>query len=519
MNEQNNDNSLREANPRYKWAVTFCVMIGSLLVVLDTVIVNVGLPNIMASFGTNLDTIQWVVTSYMLTMAIMMPTSGWAGEVLGHKNLYLLSMSVFLIGSIFCALSWNIESLIFFRALQGIGGGALMPISMVIIFEVFPQRQRGLAMGVYGLGVSMGPAIGPTVGGYLIDKFDWPAMFWINIPIGIGGLLATMIIVKEIRPRRSLKFDWFGFATLSLFLITFLLALSRGRTEGWGSNYIITLFLISMLSLVAFLIIELRTPQPLIDLKLYRITVYTVATIVSVFVGMVMFSVNFLTPLFLQNVIGMDALQTGMMVFPGALVAAVFLPTSGWLSDRTDPRIPIFIGIAGFLVSTYLGTKLNVRSSDAYILAMILTRGVGLAMIFPPLLNTAMGYIQPSKLGMASGLLNVTRQIGGTFGVAITGTLLGTRVAVHEQTMGEAVEASSMGAQNAISGLQGLLHGSGMTDFMAHNASLSLIKQYISGQALASAFDDSFWVLFVIFSFVTIPTLILRKRKGGHAHP
>ncbi len=512
--EESNHNSLRD-NPRYKWAVTFCIMLGSLMVILDSVIVNVGLPNIMASFGVNVNKVQWVVTSYLLTMAIMMPTAGWAGEVLGHKNLYLFSLIIFLIGSVFCALSWNIETLIFSRALQGIGGGSLMPISMVIIFQAFPERQRGLAMGVYGLGVSMGPAIGPTLGGFLIDKFGWPAMFWINIPIGAVGILATLIIVKEIRPRRMLKFDWPGFAAMSLFLTTLLLALSRGRSEGWGSNYILSLLSITIGAVVAFLIIERRTSQPLIDLSLYKITVYAGATIVSVFVGVVMFAATFLTPLFLQNIMGMDALQTGMMVFPGALVAGIFLPVAGWLSDRTDPRIPIYIGIAGFLMSAYLGISLDARSSDAFILAMVITRGVGLAMIFPPLLNTAMSYISPMKMGMASGLITVIRTIGGIFGVAITSTLLEKRAVVHELTMGEAIETSSMATRNAITKLQGLLHSSGYSDSITDHASLALIKQYISGQALVSAFDDCFWVLFIIFGFVVIPAWIIKKKKIG----
>jgi DHA2 family multidrug resistance protein len=499
-------------DPRYKWYVTACTMVGTLMVILDTVIVNVGLPKIMASFGVNVDTGQWVVTSYMLTMAIMMPTVGWAGEVLGHRNLYLLSLSIFTFGSIFCALSWNIESLIFFRSIQGIGGGALMPISMVIIFESFPERQRGLAMGIYGLGASMGPAIGPTVGGYLIDKFNWPSMFWINVPTGIAGIIATLVVMKEIRSRRKLKFDFIGFATMSVFLIALLLALSQGKREGWHSNYIVSLFVISLIAVIVFLLLERRTAQPIIDLKLYKSAVYTAATLVSVFLGIIMFSSTFLTPLFLQNILGMDALQTGLMVFPGAIVTAVLLPTSGWLADRIDPRIPMAIGITGFLASAYLGMQLDARSSDAFILAMVMLRGVGIAMIFPPLLNAALMYVSPLKVGMASGLINVMRQIGGTFGVAITSTLLESRAVVHEFTMGEAIDSASYGARNAIKGLSHLLQGSGLVDSAAHPASLAILKRYISGQAIISAFDDSFWVLFVIFSFAIIPTIVIRKK-------
>jgi EmrB/QacA subfamily drug resistance transporter len=447
-------------------------------------------------------------------MAIMMPTVGWAGEVLGHKNLYLLSLVVFTIGSIFCALSWNIESLIFFRALQGVGGGALMPISMVIIFEAFPEEQRGLGMGIYGLGASMGPAIGPTIGGYLIDKFNWPSMFWINVPTGIVGIMLTMAIVKDVRSRRKIKFDFLGFITMSLFLTTLLLALVQGRKEGWDSNYIISLFVIALISIIFFAVFERKVKPPFLDLSLYKSAVYTSATLVSVFMGIVMFGSTLLTPLFLQNVLNMDALQTGLMVFPGAIVTAVLLPTSGWMADRFDPRFPIGIGITGFLVSAYLGMQLEARSSDAFILAMVMCRGVGIAMIFPPLLNTALMYVSPLKIGMASGLITVMRQIGGTFGVALTSTMLENRMAVHELTMGESINTASMGTRNAMSGLQGLLQGSGIADSTTHAASLSLIKQYISSQALVFAFDDCFWIIFVIFIFVVIPAGVVRKRAG-----
>ncbi len=512
MNEQNSHTSLSDGDPRYKWYITFCTMIGTLMVIMDTVIVNVGLPKIMASFGVNVNTAQWIVSSYMLSMAIMMPTVGWAGEVLGHKNLYLLSLTVFTIGSVFCALSWNIESLIFFRALQGIGGGALMPISMVIIFEAFPEEQRGLGMGIYGLGASMGPAIGPTVGGYLIDKFNWPSMFWINVPAGILGIMLTISIVKDIRPRRKIKFDFMGFITMSLFLTTLLLALVQGRLEGWDSNYIISLLSVALVSIIVFAMVERKANPPFIDLSLYKSGVYSSATIVSVFMGIVMFGATLLLPLFLQSVHNMNTLQTGLMVFPGAIVTAGLLPTSGWMADRFDPRLPMSIGITGFLISVYLGMRLDARSSDAFILALVIFRGVGIAMIFPPLMNTALMYVSPMKVGMASGLLNVMRQIGGTFGVALTSTMLEKRMAVHELTMGESINTASMGTQNALSGLQGLLHGSGVADSTTRAASLSLIKQYISGQALVSAFSDCFWIIFVIFIFVVIPAGAIRKK-------
>lgn len=515
MSKPDSSLSPLETNPRYKWQITACTMLGTLMVILDTVIVNVGLPKIMASYGVNVDTVQWVVTSYMLTMAIMMPTVGWAGEVLGHKNLYIFSLVIFTFGSIFCALSWNIGSLIFFRSLQGIGGGALMPISMVIIFDSFPEKQRGLAMGLYGLGASMGPAIGPTIGGYLIDTFNWPSMFWINVPTGIVGIIGTLAVMKEIRPRRKIKFDVVGFTTMSLFLTTFLLALSQGRQEGWQSNYIVSLFLVALISIIVFMLAERRITHPFIDLTLYKSGVYTAATLVSVFLGIMMFGSTFLTPLFLQTVLGMDALQTGLRLFPGAIVTGLLLPTSGWLADRIDPRIPIAFGIAGFLVSGYLGMTLDASSSDAHILAIVMTRGVGIAMVFPPLMTTALMYVPGLKVGTASGLINVMRQIGGTFGVALTSTLLEKRVAVHEFTMGEAVNSASYGARSAINWLQGFLNGSGFVDSTSYPASLSLIRNYISGQALISAFNDCFWLLLIVFIFVVIPAAAIRKR----AHP
>src|SRR5215831_9004351 len=301
--------------PSYKWWVTWTIMIGSFLFALDTTIVNIAIPKIMTSISADLNQIQWVLIIYMIGMAVVMPAAGWLSDLCGHKWLYTGSLVVFTLSSALCGMAWSPASLIFFRLLQGLGAGAIAPTAMAVIFRVFPPQQRGLGMGIYSLGWTFGPILGPTLGGYLTDTISWRAIFYINLPIGIIGVaLAATIMAADLSQRRPRQLDLLGLVTMAIFVVTVLLALSQGNIEGWNSHYIILLFVISRLAWVLFLGVELRVRDPLVDLHLYRNSTYAVATFVGVLMGFGMFGQNLLVPLFLEDYLEHTALQAALLM-------------------------------------------------------------------------------------------------------------------------------------------------------------------------------------------------------------
>ena len=373
-----------EKNPLYKWLIVISVMSDAFMVVLDTTVVNVALPKIMAGLGVNLQKIQWVVTAYMLTMAVMMPSVGWLSARIGNKVLFISSLAIFTVSSIFCGASWNADVLILFRAFQGVGAGALMPIAMVIIFETFQPEQRGFAMGIYGIGATFGPAIGPTLGGYLTEHFSWHLIFYINVPIGLLGIFLALIILPAGKIKKGMTFDFWGFLTMAIGLGCLLTALSNGQLESWTSSYILTLFTVATFGLAAFFWIESRVSQPFIDLSVYGTFTYAMATTVFIIQGIGLYGSTFLIPMFFESMLGYTPLQAGILMLPMALVVAVVLPIAGRVADRMDGRIPIVFGVLFSAISLYWLSFVDLGTSRSTAYWMLIFRGFGLGFIFPP---------------------------------------------------------------------------------------------------------------------------------------
>ncbi|MBI5167638.1 MAG: DHA2 family efflux MFS transporter permease subunit [candidate division NC10 bacterium] len=501
------------AEASYKWWVTVTTMMGALMVVLDITIVNVAIPNIMASFGVNVETIEWVVTAYMMAMSVMMPTVGWLGDALGNKNLYAASLTLFTAGSALCGMAWNNDSLVLFRILQGIGAGVLLPVSMAIMYEAFPVEQRGFAMGLYGVGVTIGPAIGPALGGYLTERLTWRWVFYVNLPFGVLGVLLATLVLRQLRPREVRPFDFLGFLTMSGFLVSLLLALSKGQREGWDSDYILSVLGISLLFLISFLIIEGKVKNPLIELGLFRNPVFSAITALAMVFGVGLFGSTFLIPLFTQHLMGYTPIQTGIVMLPGALAVAVFLPLSGRLTDRLDPRFPLTLGIALFTASLYWMSLLDLRTSYAAVMGMLVLRGVGMGFIFPPLLNTALGAVPPAKVGLASGLLNVLRQLGGSFGIALLSTLLVRREAFHRAIYAEGIVPGSYGAREAIQALEALAAKSGGSIVEVKARAMALLQSLVVRRAQVSAYDDAFLLTAVLTLLSMVLIYFVRRFK------
>ncbi len=498
-----------DKKPFYKWLVVIAVMSGAFMVVLDTTVVNVALPKIMAAFGVNVDKIEWVITAYMIAMAILMPSVGWLSAKIGNKALFMVSLIAFTTASVFCGAAWNVDALIVFRVVQGIGAGALMPIAMVIIFEAFPPEERGLAMGVYGIGATFGPAIGPTLGGYLTDHFSWHLIFYINIPIGLVGIFLAAMILQPGIHKKELNFDILGFLTMAIFLGTLLTALSQGQREGWTSFYILTLLTIAFFALVTFVWAENTTSEPFIDLSVYKTFPHTMATLVFIVQGFGLYGSTFLIPLYFESMLDYTALQAGLLMLPMALVVAVILPIAGRMSDRMDGRIPITLGVLFSALSLYWLSFVDLRTSSTTAYLMLMVRGLGIGFIFPPLMNLALKCLPPEKTAVGSGLMNVSRQIGGAFGVAIVGVLLERREVFHHSFFAQAQNLSSFATKSFLAHFQALFQHLGSVEQTAYQKALALLHLIVKKEAMVASFDDCFFIAGMIFLLAMIPTLLL----------
>ncbi len=505
-------------HPSYKWWVLANVMMGTFMVVLDSTIVDVSLAKVMATFGVGIDTVKWIATAYLLAFAIFLPTSGWIADHFGFRKTYTLGLALFTAGSLLCSISWNMTALIAFRVLQGAGGGLLMPVGMAIVVREFPPEKRGLALGFWAIASAASVSLGPTLGGYLIDNFAWHAIFDINVPVGILGVFATMVIQREYKTASTRSFDITGFLSVVLFLVPLLVALSDGNaswnTGGWTSPFILICLALSLIGLVVFLTVEFNIRDPLIDLRLLKNFNFGMSNLILFIFGMGMFGSTFLLPLYLQNGLGFTAFQAGSLFLPLGLIMAVMGPISGILSDKANPKVVSAVGIAILALSLFVNRYLSLFSMRSEIMVSLYLRGLGMALIFTPLNTLSLAQIPRERLAQASGLFNVIRQIGGSFGVAIMGTLLTDRTIFHTTMYGQAVNTASPVTQNVLFGLRGFAQNVlGSSASLASMRANALLVYNLSQQAFVSAVDDDFLVAALITAACMIPIVFLRYKK------
>jgi MFS transporter, DHA2 family, multidrug resistance protein len=510
--------SFHPQSKKYKWWLLANVMIGTFMAVLDSTVVNVGLPKIMASFGVGIDKIEWVITAYMLAMAVMLPTSAWLADKFGYKRIYFLGMLTFTVGSFLCGFSANEDMLILSRVIQGLGAGTLMPLGMAIITHEFPAEQRGVALGFWAISSAASVSFGPLIGGFLVDNFSWHLIFDVNVPIGIVGLLATIIIQKEYKNRNIRGFDLIGFVSVSIFLPLTLFALSQGaattNTEGWHATYILICFGIAAIALAVFITNELVVDEPLIDLRLLTDRNFGISTLMVFIFGVGMFGSTFLLPLYLQNSLGYTAVQAGSVFLPVGIIQGAMSPISGKLADKFNIKIMMTIALFLFAVSFYINSKLSFLTEHHYIMTALYLRGFSLGMIFTPLSTIALLNIPREKMAQASGLSNVVRQLGGSFGVAILATLLTTRVVYHSQIYSQSIDTNSQAYKNIVVNASNFMqHQLGLTQSKALRLSHSAIISQVNKEAYIQAIDDDFMIAGIVTILCIIPVFWLHDKK------
>jgi DHA2 family multidrug resistance protein len=503
--------------PSYKWWVTWTIMLGAFLFAIDTTIVSIAVPNIMTSISADLNQIQWVLIIYMIGMAVVMPTVGWLSDMMGYKWLYIWSLALFTVSSALCGMAWSPQALIFFRFIQGLGAGSIAPTAMAVIFRVFPPQQRGLGMGVYSLGWTFGPILGPTLGGYLTDTISWRAIFYINIPIGIIGVgLALVVMAADLSLRRPRRLDLLGLVTMTTFVVTVLLALSQGNIEGWNSHYILSLFLMAAGSLTFFLVIELCVRDPLVDLHLYRNPTYTVATLVGMLLGFGMFAQNLLVPLFLQDYLEHTALQAAILMLPGIILTGAFSPLVGKLSDQFNPRHFLVLGFLLAAASSFWFAWMGPQPEASTLIWALLVRA-GLGFVFPPLMNLGLRTLAREEISAASGLSNITRQIAGMAGIAMAGVLLQRWHYTHHLTGSEHLAFSGRELDHTEQRLAWLLQTAGEVGGLLEVKMQAMLSRYLTLESLVIAFQDCFIIVGWVFIAAALASLCIPGGADNHS--
>jgi len=514
-------------NPRhtaYRWLVLASVMIGTFMAVLDSTIVNVALPKMMTAFGVSVDRVEWILTAYLLIFGVILPTSGWLADRWGTKTMFLMGLFLFTIGSFLCSLSWSIDVLIAFRILQGAGAGLLMPVGLAIVTREFPPEKRGIALGFWSVAASASVSLGPTIGGYLIDHYTWHTIFDVNIPVGTMGVIVAAVVLRDRRQPDVGPFDLLGFLSLAAFLTALLLALANGNsawnTGGWTSGFIVTCFVVAFVGLVIFLVVEFNVRHPLIQMALFRNFDFAVSNLVLFIFGLGMFGSNFLLPIYLQNSLGYTPLQTGLVFLPVGLMLGITAPFAGMFSDRYDARVPIVLGLTLLGWTLYRFSSLTLLTERPDIMLPLYVRGVAMGLLFSPLTTVAISEISDRQMAQASGLVNVVRQIGGSFGVAIFGTILTRRTVFHVALYGQQLNPHSDAFREATTRLSYFaLRTTGGTASSAAEKSQALVVGIAQSQAFVQAVDDVFLLAAMILAVGIVPALLLRAhhRRGAAA--
>jgi len=502
----------------YRWFVLGTVMIGTFMAVLDATIVNVALAKLMATFGVPVDRAEWILTAYLLIFGVMLPSSGWFADHFGYKRAYLAGLFLFTGGSFLCSIAWSINVLITFRIIQGTGAGFLMPVGMAIITREFPPEKRGIALGFWSVAASASVSLGPTIGGYLIDHFSWHTIFDVNIPIGLMGMLISLIVLREYKSKEARTFDLVGFISLATFLTALLLALSSGNsawnTGGWTSNFILVCFALSVVGLLVFLITEFTVESPLIELGLFKNFNFSVSNLVLFIFGIGMFGSNFLLPIYLQDSLGYTPFQAGLVFLPVGILLGLTAPLAGIFTDKYDARIPIAVGLALLALTLYQFSFLSQWSEKWQIMVPLYLRGVAMGLVFSPLTTIAISEISNRKMAQASGLINVIRQIGGSFGVAVFGTILTRRAIYHSAIFGEQTNPYSETTKEISMRLMHFASRvSGGSAGEAAGKAKGLLVSFIHSQAFIQSVDDVFLLAAIVLVASVVPVFFLRRHR------
>jgi len=515
--------TLRPPRVINKWLITITVMLPTIMEIVDTSVANVALPHMQGSLNAGTDEITWVLTSYLVANAVILPMTGWLSRMFGRKRFLITCIVLFTIASLLCGAAPNLGFLIFFRIIQGAAGGALIPNSQAILMETFPPKEQGMAMAIFGIGAMFGPIIGPALGGYVTDQLNWRWIFYINFPIGIIAVVmaASFLVDPEyLRNKQKISIDYWGLALLVLAFGTLQIVLDKGHQEDWfDSGFIIAFSLISFFALVALIVVELRHPHPIVNLRLFKYVSYSAGNFLMFIFGFCLYSAIMLIPLFLQTLMGYDATRAGMVLAPGGVVTLITMPFVGAaLSRGVQGRTIVFCGLSIGAIAMFImqGFSLEAAYWDFVWPRMVL--GLGLGMIFVPLTTTTLSVIPKPEMGNATGMYNLLRNIGGSVGIAVSATLLQRYNQFYQNQLVAHTNLLNPQFQQKLTSLTQAAISRGVPPSEAEHTALAMIYQLVQRQAGMLAYNHVFWILGIAFLSV-IPCLLLLRKGEGEAPP
>ncbi len=493
--------------------IAFTVMLPTLIEIIDTSVVNVSLDHIRGSLSAGYDEATWTITAYLVSNAIVIPMAGWLARLIGRKNYQISSIALFTFSSFMCGSSWSLGSLVFFRILQGIGGGGLVPISQSILLESFPREKHGQAMAIFGMGAMLGPIVGPLLGGWITDAWSWRWIFYINIPVGIVAIIMNVLVIQDppYMQRQKMKVDYWGLLFLSVGLGSLQFVLDKGEGDDWFSSRVITAFAaIAVVALLLLAINEIFSDRPVVNLRLFKDRTFTSGCTVMFFVFLNLFGSIVLLPIFLQMMMGYTSFYAGLVLGPGGIATMFAMPIAGKLVSKTNPKRILAVGIAICALSTYMMSQFNLTTDFWTFVWPRVVLGIGMGFTFIPLTTMTLSHIPKEHMTEATSLYNLLRNLGGSVGIAFTTTILSRRAQFHQTRLVEKLNPFDPAYQIHRGQISSFLAGHGLPPAGADK----LLYRELIRQSTTLSFTDAFLTICVLILCV-LPLVLLMKRTEG----
>ena len=500
--------------PVNKWLITLTVMIPAFMEIVDTSIANVALPHMQGNLNAGTDEVTWVLTSYLISNAVIMPMTGWLARMFGRKRFLISCIIMFTFSSFLCGMAPNLGALVFFRILQGAAGGALIPMSQAIMMESFPPQEGGMAMAIFGIGAMFGPVVGPTLGGWITDNMSWRWIFYINIPVGVIAVLMAKYFIFDpsYLKRHKASIDYWGLALLTLSIGSLQVVLDKGQQDDWfNSSFIITFSIVSVVSLILFVYAELKHEHPIVNLRLFKDPAFASGNFIMFMVGFCLYGSVVMLPLFLQTMMGYSATNAGLVMAPGGVASVIVMPVVGAYIKRRSGRRIIFAGLVLGTISLFFMRGFTLEASYRDFVWPRVMLGAALGMIFPPMTRLTLANIPRVEMGNATGMYNLLRNIGGSVGIALSATMLTRLAQFYQANLVGHVNPYNPLLQSRFRELAEAAAARGLDAVSAQKAALGILYRVVERESGLLAYTYIFWVLGIAF-LVIIPFLHFLRR-------